>query len=271
MGGSSWKNLDGHRYELGELLAQAESMGGSDEVRCQFNKYNTISKQRKESEDSHAPQLDDELAGLREAWSLHSKIRNKRGAVKRLEAVSDGPKVKSMDQFEGCKPLRYCPETNLAQIDGNDIDLATHPFTTERSGDKQPRKRLQLTQEAVESLHAPVIDEHSGEVEKIIFPNGKVNAVIQARRDTKCIALRELHHFLVDGEGKEIDTLLDKLPNSCWDRDKIGGGRYHAVGFGTLGRPRGCPKGKAFLRVTACNPDSFKISALLGRALALMT
>ena len=119
-------------------------------------------------------------------------------------------------------------------IDGHPTLHLHHPLTLHGTRTKKARPRVQLTEEHATKLQLPMIDERSGEVTEIIFPNGRVNYVLMARRNSSCPALRALHKHM-DEHGAELDKFLSKLDRNRL-KDDLGGGRYIVSGFGNMGR-----------------------------------
>ena len=89
-------------------------------------------------------------------------------------------------------------------IDGQSTPHSHHPLSLHGTRTKKARPRVQLTEEHSQRLQLPMIDEQSGEVTEIIFPNGRVNYVLLARRNSSCPALRALHKHM-DEHGAELD------------------------------------------------------------------
>ena len=119
-------------------------------------------------------------------------------------------------------------------LDGHPTPHLHHPLTLHGTRTKKARPRVQLTEEHAIKLQLPIIDERSGEVTEIIFPNGRVNYVLLARRNSSCTALRALHKHM-DEHGGELDEFLSKLDRNRL-KDDLGGGRYIVSGFGNMGR-----------------------------------
>ena len=119
-------------------------------------------------------------------------------------------------------------------IDGHPMPHLHHSLTLHGTRTKKARPRVQLTEEHAIKLQLPMIDERSGEVTEIIFPNGRVNYVLLARRNSSCPALRALHKHM-DEHGAELDEFLSKLDRNRLT-DDLGGGRYIVSGFGNMGR-----------------------------------
>ena len=119
-------------------------------------------------------------------------------------------------------------------LDGHPMPHLHHPLTLNGTRTKKARPRVQLTEEHAIKLQMPMIDERSGEVTEIIFPNGRVNYVLLARRNSSCPALRALHKHM-DEHGAELDEFLSKLDRNRL-KDDLGGGRYIVSGFGNMGR-----------------------------------
>ena len=119
-------------------------------------------------------------------------------------------------------------------LDGHPMPHLHHPLTLNGTRTKKARPRVQLTEEHAIKLQMPMIDERSGEVTEIIFPNGRVNYVLLARRNSRCPALNALHKHM-DEHGAELDKFLSKLDRNCL-KDDLGGGRYIVSGFENMGR-----------------------------------
>lgn len=250
----------------------AAAAGGLDAVKEKYNRHNRHLRQKKKRQNNGGPKPNEDLAEAHAA-SIHGRILKQRAAIKEKESHPKGqlPDEIRPDRFVDCKSLHYCKSKNTVEVNGARVKLQNNPITAKRRGPTRTKTvRPQLTQELVSTLNSPVIDERSGEVTKIEFPNGMENVVIQCRRGSSDSALRDFHHFMVDGEGRMLNDLLDKLPNSCWKEDSLGGGRYHPVGHSTRGTPKGMPSWGAFLRATAKNEHSMMISRLLGKAFSLI-
>lgn len=119
-------------------------------------------------------------------------------------------------------------------IDGHPIPHSYHPLSLHGTRTRKCRPRVQLTEEHAQRLQLPLLDERSGEVVEIIFPNGRVNYVLFGRRNSNCPSLRALHTHM-DQHGPELDELLSTLDQKRV-KDDLGGGRYIVSGFGNMGR-----------------------------------
>lgn len=106
-----------------------------------------------------------------------------------------------------------------------------HPLTLHP---KRARPRVQLTEDHAQKLQMPIIDGRSADVNRIVFPNGRVNYVLLARQNSKCHALRALHKHVSDNSEK-LDRCLSSL-SSKRIKDDLAGGRYIVSGFGNMGR-----------------------------------
>ena len=128
-------------------------------------------------------------------------------------------------------------EKQIFEIDGNPVPFRFHPLTLGSSPTKKARRRAQLTGRHASQLCLAAVDEHSREVTKIIFPNGTVNYVFQARKNSTCQRLRNLHHYLTqEGKAAELESFIGSLTKSRFLTDDLGGGRYIVSGYGNLGR-----------------------------------
>ena len=110
-----------------------------------------------------------------------------------------------------------------------------HPMTLDGTRTKKARPRVQLTEEHCQMLHLPVINERSSESTSIVFPNGRVNHVLIARKNSQCPLLRSLHEYMY-GTGGDLNYLLSKLDKKCFVKDDLAGGRYVVSGFGNMGK-----------------------------------
>lgn len=119
-------------------------------------------------------------------------------------------------------------------IDGQVVPYTHHPLSLHGTLTKKARPRVQLTEEHAQRLQLPIIDERSSDVTEIIFPNGRINYVLLARRESRCPALRALHKHM-DVHGEELDKFLSKLDHKRL-KDDLGGGRYIVSGFGNMGK-----------------------------------
>ena len=118
-------------------------------------------------------------------------------------------------------------EKQIFEIDGNPVPFKFHPLTLGSSRTKKARQRAQLTGKHASQLCLATIDEHSCEVTKIIFPNGTVNYVFHARKNSTCQCLRNLHHYLMqEGKAAELESFIGSLTKSRFLTDDLGGGRY---------------------------------------------
>lgn len=123
----------------------------------------------------------------------------------------------------------------IFQIDGKAVPHYHHPLSLHGTRTKKSRPRVQLTEDHAEKLRLPIIDENSSDLTKVVFPNGRVNHVLLARRNSECPALRALHEYM-DERGPELDKFLSKLEKKNILRDNLGGGQYVASGFGNMGK-----------------------------------
>ena len=120
-------------------------------------------------------------------------------------------------------------------IDGEDEPHGYHPLSTHSTRSRKAHPRVQLTDMHAAKLRLPVIDETSPEVTKVVFPGGRVNYVLMARRTSRLPALRALHEHM-QSAGPRLDSFLSQLPGSRLVKDETAGGRYIASGFGTMGK-----------------------------------
>ena len=134
----------------------------------------------------------------------------------------------------GRRNLRASEQTFL--INRKPAVFRHHPMSLHASRTKKARPRVQLTEEHVKKLRLPIIDETSKDITKVVFPNGRANYIILARRDSKCPALRAVHGCLGGHRGMELDQFLSTLDQNRQLKDELGGGRYIASGFGNMGR-----------------------------------
>ena len=120
-------------------------------------------------------------------------------------------------------------------INGSPVPHSHHPMSLHGTPTKKARPRVQLTEEHARRLCLPTVDERSSDVTRIIFPNGRVNYVLLARRHSKCPTLRALHKHMEE-HGPELDDFLSKLDEKRLLKDDLGGGRYVVSGFGNMGK-----------------------------------
>lgn len=121
------------------------------------------------------------------------------------------------------------------RIDGEDVPHYHHPLGIHGTATRKARPRVQLTDGHADKLKLPVIDEHSPDLTKVVFPNGRVNYVLMARRESECQAFRSLHKYMVVKQPY-LDEFLTKVGKKRLLKDDLGGGRYIASGFGTMGK-----------------------------------
>ena len=115
-------------------------------------------------------------------------------------------------------------EKQIFEIDGNPVPFRFHPLTLGSSPTKKARRRAQLTGKHASQLCLATINEHSSEVTKIIFPNGTVNHVFHARKNSTCQCLRNLHHYLMqEGKAEELESFIGSLAKSRFHTDDLGG------------------------------------------------
>lgn len=156
-------------------------------------------------------------------------------------------------------------EEQSFHINGLPMPYRHHPLTLHGTPTKKARPRVQLTEEHVQRLQLPIIDERSSDVTEIMFPNGRVNYVLLARRESSCPALQALHRHM-DAHGAELDAFLSKLAHKRL-KDDLGGGRYIVSGFGNMGknvsqkiRPPNQPAMRRSLRLA----EHIKLAKMLG-------
>ena len=120
-------------------------------------------------------------------------------------------------------------------IDGEAVPFHFHSLTTRSSRGRKAHPRAQLTEDHAARLRLPAIDEASPDVTEVVFPSGRVNHVLLARRTSKDPALLALHKHM-ESAGPRLDSFLSKLPAGRRVKDLTAGGRYVASGFGTMGK-----------------------------------
>ena len=174
--------------------------------------------------------------------------------------------------------LRYEPTSKTGQtlqrqifeIDGNPVPFEFHPLTLGSSRTKKARRRAQLTGRHASQLCLAVVGENSREVTKIIFPNRRVNYVFQARKNSTCQRLRNLHHCLMqEGKAAELESFIHSLKKSRFLTDDVGGGKYVVSGYGNLGRntKRHLPVTPS-MRQSLQLPEHLEVSSIVGGALS---
>ena len=137
------------------------------------------------------------------AWSpMMKKQTNRKGKKASRLLLSFVHTLKYKYVAKGRKGFSAKEQTFL--IDGQSTPHSHHPLSLHGTRTKKARPRVQLTEEHSQRLQLPMIDEQSGEVTEIIFPNGRVNYVLLARRNSSCPALRALHKHM-DEHGAELD------------------------------------------------------------------
>ena len=140
-------------------------------------------------------------------------------------------------------------------------------MTTRATRSQKAHPRVQLTEEHASRLQLPPVDEGSPDVTEVVFPNGRVNCVLLARRTSKTRALRSLHEHLVESAGPRLDRFLSELPDGRLVRDGTAGGRYVASGFGTMGKslPRSVrPPGQPALRQCLRSREHMTLAEIVG-------
>ena len=158
----------------------------------------------------------------------------------------------------------------ILEIDGNPVPFKFHPLTLGSSRTKKARKRAQLTGKHASLLRLATINENSREVTKVVFPNGTVNYVFQARKNSTCQRLRNLHHYLMqEGKAAELESFIGSLTKSSFLTDDLGGGRYIVSGYGNLGRntKRHLP-GVPSMRQSLQSSEHLEVSSIVGGALS---
>jgi hypothetical protein len=123
----------------------------------------------------------------------------------------------------------------IFMIDGKDVPYHHHPLSMHGTATRKARPRVQLTEEHAERMQLPIIDETSSDVTKVVFPSGRVNYVLLARRNSKYPILRDLHKYM-DEHAPHLDEFVSKLDKRSYLKDDLGGGRYVASGFGNMGK-----------------------------------
>ena len=152
-------------------------------------------------------------------------------------------------------------------IGGDEVAHDFHPMTTRATRSQKAHPRVQLTEEHASRLQLPPVDEGSPDVTEVVFPNGRVNYVLLARRTSKTRALRSLHEHLVESAGPRLDRFLSELPEGRLVRDGTAGGRYVASGFGTMGKslPRSVrPPGQPALRQCLRSREHMTLAEIVG-------
>ena len=101
------------------------------------------------------------------------------------------------------------------KVNGKLIDYYCHP-------NNRDKPTPQMTEDILSKVSTPIlIDETSPSVSKILSPNGRINYVFLARRDSKSDALADLHRFVYDKNGTDIQTHLNMVPKSMWEKDAL--------------------------------------------------
>ena len=214
------KSKNKHQYELDQLYLKVKASGGRNHCHDLFKKYNrehNAHKKRNRPKPSYDLQI---------TAALYRSMKEK-------EFLMKMEKIVILNDF-GKKNLSWDISTLKMEVDGKSIKYNCHP-------NNRYKPTPQLTEEVLSNVSTPLlIDESSPAVSKIVFPNGRINYVFLAKRDSKCDALTDLHRFLYDENGSSIQSHLDIVPKSMWEKDALGGGRYLPMGYGTMGRHLGC-------------------------------
>lgn len=120
-------------------------------------------------------------------------------------------------------------------INGMVVPYEFQPTSLRGTRTKRARPRVRLTEEHARMLALPIIDERSKDVTKVVFPNGRVNHVLLARKNSNCPRLRSLHECMTQRRD-ELNSVLFTLEKKRTLTDELGGGKYIASGYGNLGR-----------------------------------
>ena len=171
------------------------------------------------------------------------------------------------------KPTSYSGQTlekQIFEIDGNPVPFEFHPMTLGSSPTKKARRRAQFTAKHAAQLGLTTINEHSCEVTRIIFPNGTVNYVFQASKNSTCPRFRDLYHYIMEeGKGTDLESFINSLSKSRFLTDDLGGGRYIVSGYGNLGRnTKRHPPVQPSMRMSLQPAEHLKVSAIVGGALS---
>lgn len=124
-------------------------------------------------------------------------------------------------------------DEQIFEIDGKPVPYYYHPLSLHATRSKKSRPRVQLTEEHAVGLKLTVVNETSTDHTKVVFPNGRVNHVLLARRYSKCPVMLALHEYMEEN-GRELDVFLNQKKKFI--KDDLAGGRYIASGFGNMGR-----------------------------------
>ena len=197
--------------------------------------------------DGDLPSADSQLVS-----SLYQSMIDKESYLAKVEALSPSETSVTINQFG----------ENHLFFDHNSREMHVNGQVTKYTKKTSP----QMTESILSQLsEPPLINEHSNAITKIVFPNGTINYVFHARRDSKCEALSDLHQYLYDDKGQDIQDLLNAVPESEWKKDELGGGRYLPIGFGTLGTFRSCKhKGVPHMRKPFKTDPVQRLSPILG-------
>jgi hypothetical protein len=95
-------------------------------------------------------------------------------------------------------------------IDDVSVLHCHHPLTLHGSKTKQSRPRVQLTEEHSKMLDLYVINERSSKSTTIVFPNGRVNCVLIACKNSQCRSLCCLHGHM-EAISSELDRVFVKI------------------------------------------------------------
>ena len=180
----SLKSLYRHRYDLLQYYAAVDQRGGKTLCKDLHNRCRRETRYAKKNGERFLPSAD-----LQAVSSLYKSMIDKESHLAKVEASSPSENMITINQF-GDNHLFFNHNGKVMEGNGRAIKYPNHP-------NNNNKKSPQMTEEILAQLsEPPIIDENSNALTKILFPNRTINYVFHARRDGKCEALSQLHHYL---------------------------------------------------------------------------
>jgi len=207
------------QYQFGQFQAQLRSFGGAARAQYDSKIYRSRSSSAAEKERSHTGH---------KRHLLNNKYWR--------EVKESAPSPIIVESFPS--ELYYDPkidnESMEMEIDGRNVKFEFNAVTSTTS---RKKPKAQLTSELLMNSAAPRITlQTHGHFYEVKFSRDSVVYVLYATRDSPCPLLRDVCNkaYLNTVAAGDLEKALDELPPKAWEDDHHAGGRYVAVGIGSM-------------------------------------
>ena len=143
-------------------------------------------------------------------------------------------KVKSYGSFY-YKPNNANPELSVLKIDGVDLSSCdrpqTHAVTMLGAKESNTTPRMRMSQSLLNRIGPTKIRPESGDVQRLVWDNGREAWVFFAHSKSEDEALLAMYQNYKENKDSWEESIR-RAPNADWCDDDLGGGEYLPLGYG---------------------------------------